>query len=400
MVAIGQMGGMWTILLNVSFMCAAFFHDILLIRICLLLGYVGLFLNAVTGYPGWGDGAVADDYFLSVDTLVFSLFTGFFHLFAVVRLLRDEAKVTLTDKEERIWRYFYRRAGMPRLEFKKVFSMGHCAEFRAGEVISPKDQPLTRFYLILKGVVRFRCEYNHIADDSWKYLRSGDLFDLHLANVFGVSIGFQHSKFFAEALTDCHMLYWDITQLHAMAAHSGPAIASYWRNLIMFQLALELNRGHLGVFSNGSYDSTGKLESPGWLQGQESADFWRPMKVAEELKLPWYTRLLKWLKQSFGPFPPSGLRHNALPRAGILARNRVVALMCSLGTKLPNCPVPEEADGVTRTNVAHVNTTILDWGDLLQSSMIPSPGVSTTQLASELGSSQDPTNKVETIISV
>lgn len=36
--------------------------------------------------------------------------------------------------------------------------------------------------------------------------------------------------------------------------------------------------------------------------------------------------MLKWLPSKFSPFLPPGMRHHAMPSAGALARNRLMAL--------------------------------------------------------------------------
>lgn len=45
----------------------------------------------------------------------------FFHGLSLFRLVFDERRIGFkSEDEEQLWRYMYRRGGMPRLEFKQV----------------------------------------------------------------------------------------------------------------------------------------------------------------------------------------------------------------------------------------------------------------------------------------
>jgi hypothetical protein len=64
--------------------------------------------------------------------------------------------------------------------------------------------------------------------------------------------------------------------------------------------------------------ATGDLEPPGVLTGKcRSRDFTDPLRPYEVHRVT-LKGFMAWLKRSFSPFPPPGLRHNALPTTGIM----------------------------------------------------------------------------------
>jgi hypothetical protein len=58
---------------------------------------------------------------VAVDGIAWSAICLLLHGFALCRLVFDERTVKFqTEEEEQLWRFFYRRSGMGRLEFKQV----------------------------------------------------------------------------------------------------------------------------------------------------------------------------------------------------------------------------------------------------------------------------------------
>lgn len=135
----------------------------------------------------------------------------------------------------------------------------------------------------------------------------------------------------------------------------APAVGSYWRYFALCTLGL-----HFGSFNHPSQDlvcATGEHEREGvlaggrtpgcrgmhgrrwgknppsrpdansWLPwlllptamhaGERSRDFTDPLRGYESQRVT-LRGLWAWLKRSFHPLPPPGLRHNSLPITGIM----------------------------------------------------------------------------------
>ena len=328
----GPAGGLWGQLSNIFFFFAAIFGDILLIRISLVGGFVFLIINACTGLPNYKQvylNQIDGEQLIFVDMIVWFVITGAFHLIVVYLHVRDEFPVKLQDEEEEaVWRLFYRRSGMPRLEFAEVMKRAHWRRCTAGEIIVDDSNALAYLHLIVEGVVEFDTVY-HGVKSSPRQLYSGDLFDMRVTNVFGVRVGFNSESFRAVAKTDCTLLVWPFEAVNVMANRIAPAVSSYWRNMLLYSVASELNRSHQGVQELGTLDSRGIPEAPYWKEGSRSRDF-DPLLPEERPEKNSLLGVLRWILASVKPFPPPGFRHNSLPKTGVLAKNRTEAVFDSL----------------------------------------------------------------------
>jgi hypothetical protein len=327
MVAVGPVGGAWSQLANASFCLSALISDVLLIRICLVFGFLFLGANAMTGLP------LAPDVFFStgwpehtifVDLLTWAVVNICFHLMAISRHVQDELPVHFSEEEEAAWRFFYRRSGMARTEFKVTVSKAEWVNVAAGQMIVGTDQSLKFLHLVVEGLVECSASYNGVPSEPF-VLHSGDLFDLEVANVFGIRIGFESDRFEALARSNCKLLRWSFQEVNAMA-NSAPALGAFWRNLLLYTVASELNRTHKGV-ADSPVDSQGEPEEPGWLRGERSRDFSRPLSDAEALPKNTLSSVAKWVWSSINPLPPPGLRHTAMPNSGVTSRNRLNAVV-------------------------------------------------------------------------
>ena len=75
--------------------------------------------GALTGYPRFGDLNFKGT--ISADGIAWAVVCLALHLYALCQLVRDERVIRFrSDDEEQLWRFFYRRSGMGRLEFKQV----------------------------------------------------------------------------------------------------------------------------------------------------------------------------------------------------------------------------------------------------------------------------------------
>ncbi|GAB4815350.1 hypothetical protein N2152v2_002396, partial [Parachlorella kessleri] len=315
--------GPFTQAANVCFLLVGLFGDILLIRLFLTLAYIFLLTGAVTGYPGWAGFTVTNS--VSVDGIIWSGVCLLLHGFALFRLLFDERRITFRlEDEEQLWRFFYRRSGMGRLEMKQVLKHGRWLRVPAGQRILCKGDSRSMLCLLVEGVAGLRTDYGGI--EECRLMFSGDMWDLALCSIFGVYVGFEKDKdralLGAVAHSDCLLYTWGAAELQMMATALSPAVAAFWRNFILCQLGLSFDwRIHAGA---EPMSGTAEPERPEYLKGARSRDFTDPLRPYE-MKRPSVAGFFRWLWQSLMPFLPAGMRHNALPVQGVLARNRIVA---------------------------------------------------------------------------
>lgn len=323
-------GGPLAQLSNVSFFLAAVFGDLLLLRFFLSMAYVFLFISALLGQPRWPSVASTDAAFL--DTIIWSALSGALHIVALVRLILDERRITFkTDDEEQLWRFFYRRSGMGRLEMKQVLKFGRWRRVKAGEVILDPVGACSNLCLMVEGVGKFAAangEPESGVPAVTEKLVSGCFFDMRLLNVMGLYIGFEgygpEKWFAAVAKTDCLIYEWSIEDLNIMATQCSPAVGQAWRNLLATQIGLTLAWREVPNRPPGS--SLGEPESNAILFGMRSRDFTDPLRGYEGRKQWTRTGLLKSAIRSFHLLMPPGIRHTNIPVHGVMARNRMIAL--------------------------------------------------------------------------
>jgi len=75
-------------------------------------------------------------------------------------------------------------------------------------------------------------------------LRSGDFFDLAVANVFGVKIGFTAERFEERAVTQVRALCWPFARVDEMATECAPSVAAFWRSMLLSPLLRLFLRRH------------------------------------------------------------------------------------------------------------------------------------------------------------
>jgi hypothetical protein len=323
---------------NASFFFAAVFGDVLLIRLFLSLAYIFLFASAFLGQPRWPMVEYTGGVFL--DSVIWAALSGTLHLLALFRLLLDERPIKFkNEEEEQLWRFFYRRSGMGRLEMQQAFRFGRWRRINTGEVILDPLAACSRLCLMIEGTGDFTATSKNSIESGFlnengvpaisSKLFSGSFFDMRLLNSFGLYIGMEglgHEKWFAAvAKTNCLVYEWTIEELNLMATQCSPALSNAWRNLIATQLGISF--AWREVQSLPPISGTGEPESPAIFLGARSRDFTDSLRGYEHQKGWWSSRgLLKWLWRSIHPLMPPGVRHSGLPIHGIMARNRIVAL--------------------------------------------------------------------------
>jgi hypothetical protein len=155
-----------------SFLLAGVFADLLVVRLCLSSAYIFLILNCLMGSPLWP--YLRRPEHLTVDMLVWGIVCFYVHMCSIIRLLKDEAHVSLTDDEEALWRMFYRVGGMSRKVFKdQIAAHMKVVHFKKGQILPTADF----FHMTYKGLVEIQVyENNQLLTTNTD--GSGSMFDL------------------------------------------------------------------------------------------------------------------------------------------------------------------------------------------------------------------------------
>jgi hypothetical protein len=106
----------WIQVSSFSFFLAGNFSDLLIIRICLSSAYVFLFLNSILGAPLWPSFRSPNK--IQLDGACWACLNLYVHVSTVVRLLKDEFQVNLSEDEQALWRMFYRTGGLSKKMFQ------------------------------------------------------------------------------------------------------------------------------------------------------------------------------------------------------------------------------------------------------------------------------------------
>eukprot|EP00887_Chlorella_sp_A99_P004598 scaffold4.g4598.t1 len=325
-------------LASLFFLCSGFAGDLLVIRIFLCIANAFLLVGAATGYPSW---VTHDTGCIAVDGVVWAGLNLFFHGAAVVRLLWDERRIALRDPEQQeIWQFFCRRSGMGKLEFLESMKNMRLERFKAGSRILCEHTFRRRLVLLVEGLARYQDRQGHKVPSyahTCELLYSGSVFDIALLGVLGVPLGFEKTRdrtFVVTADTNCLVAFWDISELDRIATQTSPVVAAHWRNFALCHLGLEwsfrLEPKLPPLNARGFRDPEGVLKGKRCAgRTCRSRDFTDPMDPESEpnplLTLP---SLLRLLVSRFALALPPGIRHNAQPHAGVLARNRLLTLTC------------------------------------------------------------------------
>ena len=124
--------------------------DLLIVRLCLLNAYIFLMLNSLAGGPLWPHLTVPGKVF-QLDGVFWATLNLFVHLSTVIRLLRDERQVSLTNDKLALWRMFYRTGGLSQVLFYETVAQ-HCTVVTVEEGTHLDLQ--TYFYILYKGTVQ------------------------------------------------------------------------------------------------------------------------------------------------------------------------------------------------------------------------------------------------------
>jgi len=309
-------------LANFFFVMAAIFNDVLLIRISLTVANAFLILTAALGWPMWPEFAAPGNP-APVDTLVWCSIAFVLHFWATSVLIMDERSRGRfeDDHVESLYQFFLNRTGVARRDFVRILNNGRWTRIVHKGTRIDTDKEL---YLIVEGYVDCEIDGWRRREDDRQFtererkskgssfrirLGSGEIFDLRLANVFDVPVGFFNTSFGARTASDNVLLFsWSLDALEEFSHRSPPVIVQTWRNLIAFAVA---DIAHRPLMSE-------EERMKHMIKDSKHADFRIPVTQPPSKKKR-AVDTMKWLLKSMDPRPPPGLRHTAIPVLSINA---------------------------------------------------------------------------------
>ena len=127
----------WLIMANICFLLAAIAKDLIVLRFCLLVAYICLFFNSLFGLPFFLT-AIRPNAPASLDGMLWAVLISSFHISALYRFISDEREIAIPEEFKAVWRFFYRRSGMHKLEFMHILDYGKIVHFCAGDSIADR----------------------------------------------------------------------------------------------------------------------------------------------------------------------------------------------------------------------------------------------------------------------
>jgi CRP-like cAMP-binding protein len=304
----------WIQVSSFSFFLAGNFSDLLIIRICLSSAYVFLFLNSILGAPLWPSFRSPNK--IQLDGACWACLNLYVHVSTVVRLLKDEFQVNLSEDEQALWRMFYRTGGLS----KKMFQTNVAKYCQVVKHL--KDEKIDTdnyFYIVYKGIVKLTVtDEHHGTIVSSRKAQSGQLFDFRALGLLVDHRSLVKHKLEAVvAVSDVKLFRFPKEQMPMIA--SEPSTRLMWKELLMENL-LRIVQGYFGrrMRSNPAVvDYVHPIFCP--LEPWEEPD---PLRAGSGYAMMnpfshvWAS--MKWSFASPWPFqgPPQGLRHTQLLAPG------------------------------------------------------------------------------------
>lgn len=315
----------WLQFSSFFFFCAGHFSDLLVIRICLVLAYIFLFITSIQ--------------IDQIDGIGWSIVNLYVHITTVYRLLRDEKSVPLgnvvgsnekgvkqtpsfnsnshennnDDGLEALWRMFYRTGGLSRLLFQH-----HIAQYCKVVTYEHEDTINTQdfFYIIYKGTVQLTVTDDNGAIVSSRRAQSGQLFDFRALGLLEDYISLQNHKLQAVvAVSNVTLFQFPRNKMSEIAANN-PTTRLMWKEILMENLLRIVQRYidskvRIGPdYINPIFAPLAPWEEPEALRAGSGKALQTPFQhvyssAVSSFAPPW-------------PFqgPPVGLRHSQLVAPG------------------------------------------------------------------------------------
>lgn len=283
-----------------------------------------------------------------LDSLVWSSIAFILHSWAFLVLLVDEREGKRFDDDdtESLYRFFLNRSGISRRDFHPIFTKGKWTRIsRVGSNIDTDKE----LFVLVEGSVDVEIEGWHrrqdleispdgpvaksstSTSDSEPYkirLYSGELFDLRLANVFRVPVGFFNKSFGARTASENVLLFsWPIEALEEFSTKSPPVIIQAWRNMIAFAVA---DIAHRPLGSDEDRQAQ--------MNGHRQVDFTVPREDSSSNEKT-IRNFFWWLIKSMDPRPLPGMRRAAVP---VLSSSSAAAVYND--PRMSSIPTPPDLD--------------------------------------------------------
>jgi len=329
----------WMQLASLFFSLSGISGDLLIVRFCLFLAYLMLFLNAALGSPLWPDASSLGG--IALDSLLWSLVGMYVHGTSLLCLLADERRVVdLTDDQAALWRLFYRTGGLSERLFREIVAPNmQVVELDANQVVDTESH----FYIIYKGTVRLQVVSSSESDGDHPVFivkrevlkRSGEMFDLKHLDMFSDDISFFTDRIVCTTTTRAKLFRFNRGDTKRIAHHI--LAKGVWQSLLINNLSFVLEAYESKLSNSPSSATTATATSDAELGGNAVDDdsdldycdkIFAPLQEWEKPKHvdPGSGSALRWpvahLSYSFRrhislPWPlgshPTGLRQTQLP---------------------------------------------------------------------------------------
>lgn len=207
---------------SLCFLFASMFTDILLVRISLVLGNGLLFIQAMLGWPLFPCWENSPN--ISIDSAFWGFIACLMNFWSMLRLLMDEREIAFSRlEEEELWRFFFRKSGIPKLSFmSNILPLGAFIECDKDYEFTDDDIN-NYFHLVVEGIVKIDTDINGEPIGGFIFLGSGECFDICHANALGLDVGFLGNSFTAVACTKCILFAWPVRELELIGKRPGIA---------------------------------------------------------------------------------------------------------------------------------------------------------------------------------
>jgi hypothetical protein len=214
-------------------------HNILLLHVFMMAGFLGLTVFAATGLPTWPAGSNSPKF--SMDMFLWSLANMLLQFALIVHIARqyqaEYSRKFRHSKDEQLWRGLHRQTGMSDVNFKHLLNLGHWEVYHTGTTIQSGVDVPDFFNIILTGLVEGTA-YGKPNAPRHRFAAL-DAFDYSVAEEFGLQLS--DDVLHVQALQDTVLFRIPIDCFHELTS-SNATIADNLKHLILIGLATSIHR--------------------------------------------------------------------------------------------------------------------------------------------------------------
>jgi len=314
---------LWMQISNIFFLLSGVFNDLLIIRWALVFAFLFLFIQGLLGFPVWSDSFKPFGGAIGIDTMVWcTVQILVIHGPNCISMHRDERPITLTDDQEKLWRYIYRHSGLSRLLFfNLIVPTLKLITFEQGEDIPVADH----FYIILEGMVTAETVHDETGTKAKMKIFSGEMFPVaHIYNNYMNRDSYYGRQFMepVAASKTVKAFVMPVETLHSMTFN--PKANDAWKAMLIATLAqiaeapykdfsehptesvIASNDAEMSTTVNKLFDPLDASEEPDPDLAGSGKALYRPFRHIWK-----YCKLTVWIP-FISPWPV-GLRHTLPP---------------------------------------------------------------------------------------